>query len=184
MLWIFAILLFLALFCGPHLWVKFTLKRYAQTRNDLPGSGGELAQHLIRRFELNEVSVETTQEGHDHFDIQQHKVRLSPSVFAGQSLTAVAVASHEVGHAIAHERQERIARLRVRYLPKAVFLQRLAGGLLIGWPLLSVVLHIPYLVAIHPLFGGHSCPCRGVIRNTGGVGASGYFTGRMGCQLS
>ncbi|MEL0637423.1 zinc metallopeptidase [Marinomonas sp. TI.3.20] len=156
MLWIFAILLFLALFCGPHLWVKFTLKRYAQTRNDLPGSGGELAQHLIRRFELNEVSVETTQEGRDHFDIQQHKVRLSPSVFAGQSLTAVAVASHEVGHAIAHERQERIARLRVRYLPKAVFLQRLAGGLLIGWPLLSVVLHIPYLVAIHALVVGLS----------------------------
>ncbi|WP_115898401.1 zinc metallopeptidase [Marinomonas pollencensis] len=156
MLWILGILLFLVLFCGPHLWVKFTLQRYAKKRDDLPGSGGELAEHLIRRFELHEVSVETTQEGQDHFDIQQHKVRLSPSVFNGQSLTAVAVASHEVGHAIAHERQEGIARLRMRYLPKAVFLQRLAAGLLIGWPLLSILLHIPYAVVIHALVVGIS----------------------------
>ncbi|MGO3346148.1 MAG: zinc metallopeptidase [Marinomonas sp.] len=156
MLWILGVLLFLLLFCGPSLWVKFILKHYSQTRDYLPGTGGELAKHLIRRFELHAVEVEITKEGHDHFDIQQHKVRLSPSVFTGQSLTAVAVAAHEVGHAIAHERQERMARLRVRYLPKAIFLQRLAAGLLIGWPMLSLLLHLPYTFVIHAFVVGLS----------------------------
>lgn len=151
MIWILGIFLALLAICGPHLWVKFTLKRYAVHRDDLPGSGGELAQHLVRRYKLDAVKVEATQEGQDHFDIQSHAVRLSPSVFAGRSLTAVAVAAHEVGHAIAHEREERIAQLRTRYLPKAIFLQRLAAGLLIGWPMLSVLMHVPYVVAIHGL---------------------------------
>lgn len=154
MLWIILVVTILVLLVGPTLWVKYILKRYGQKREDLPGTGGELARHLIRRFELSNVQVETTEEGKDHFDILQHKVCLSPSVFNGQSLTAVAVAAHEVGHAIAHEREERIALLRIRYLPKAIFIQRLAAGLLIGWPILTVVFHLPYVVLFHALVVG------------------------------
>jgi len=97
MLWIIVILIAVVLIVGPSAWVKFTLKRYATERWDLSGTGGELAMHLVKRFELNDVKVETTQEGQDHFDYGQHVVRLSPSVFNGRSLTAVAVAAHEVG---------------------------------------------------------------------------------------
>ena len=82
MLWIIVILIAVVLIVGPSAWVKFTLKRYATERKDLPGTGGELATHLLKRFELNDVKVETTQEGQDHFDYGQHVVRLSPSVLA------------------------------------------------------------------------------------------------------
>ena len=32
---------------GPTLWVKAVMSRHAGNRPDLPGTGGELAQHLI-----------------------------------------------------------------------------------------------------------------------------------------
>ena len=146
----------ITLIVGPSAWVKYTLKRYATDRADLPGTGGELATHLVKRFELNEVNIETTQEGHDHFDFGQHVVRLSPSVLNGRSLTAVAVAAHEVGHAIAHEKKQKISHLSTRYLPLAHFARRITAGLLLGWPALSLLLHIPYAVPLHALVVGLS----------------------------
>ncbi|MGO2236790.1 Zn-dependent protease [Marinomonas sp. UCMA 3892] len=156
MLWIVGIAIALLLLVGPNLWVKFTLKRYATDRKYLPGTGGELATHLVKRFELTDVKVEQTQEGHDHFDFGQHAVRLSPSVFNGRSLTAVAVAAHEVGHAIAHEKKQKISHLSSRYLPLAHFARRITAGLLLGWPALSLLLHIPYAVPLHALVVGLS----------------------------
>ena len=156
MLWIVGIVIALLLLVGPNLWVKFTLKRYATDRKDLPGTGGELATHLVKRFELTDVKVEQTQEGHDHFDFGQHAVRLSPSVLNGRSLTAVAVAAHEVGHAIAHEKKQKISHLSSRYLPLAHFARRITAGLLLGWPALSLLLHIPYAVPLHALVVGLS----------------------------
>lgn len=156
MLWIVGIAIALLLLVGPNLWVKFTLKRYATDRKDLPGTGGELATHLVKRFELTDVKVEQTQEGHDHFDFGQHAVRLSPSVFNGRSLTAVAVAAHEVGHAIAHEKKQKISHLSSRYLPLAHFARRITAGLLLGWPAVSLLLHIPYAVPLHALVVGLS----------------------------
>ncbi|NVK72197.1 MAG: zinc metallopeptidase [Oceanospirillaceae bacterium] len=156
MLWIVGIVIALLLLVGPNVWVKFTLKRYAIERKDLPGTGGELATHLVKRFELTDVKVEQTQEGHDHFDFGQHAVRLSPSVLNGRSLTAVAVAAHEVGHAIAHEKKQKISHLSSRYLPLAHFARRITAGLLLGWPALSLLLHIPYAVPLHALVVGLS----------------------------
>jgi len=156
MLWILIILLVIALVVAPSVWVKFTLKRYATERDDLPGTGGELARHLISRFELDQVTVESTEEGRDHFDFRQHVVRLSPSLLNSRSLTAVAVAAHEVGHAIAHERKESVSRLSSRYLPVGRVVQRITGGLLVGWPLISALLHLPYALTLHAMVVGLS----------------------------
>ncbi|RBO80204.1 zinc metallopeptidase [Marinomonas aquiplantarum] len=156
MLWVLLVILALVLIFGPNIWVKYTLKRYAQERSDIPGTGGQLAEHLVKRFELEKVSVETTQEGRDHFDFKEHAVRLSPSVLNGRSLTAVAVAAHEVGHAIAHEKKQPISHLSSRYLPLAHGLNRIAGALLLGWPVISVLLHLPYAVPLHAAVVGLS----------------------------
>ena len=103
-------------------------------------------------------------------------VRLSPSVFHGRSLTAVAVAAHEIGHAIAHEKQQAIARLSSRYLPLAHAARRITAGLLIGWPLISMLLHLPYAVTIHAMVVGLS----GVLAVLVQIA---ILPGRMGCQL-
>ena len=52
------VLIVLALIFGPSLWVKFVMKRYSSERTEIPGTGGELAKHLIERFSLKDVKVE------------------------------------------------------------------------------------------------------------------------------
>jgi len=102
-----ALLLILALF--PSMWVRSIIRKHASQRDDIPGTGGELAVHLLKQYELDDVSVEETQEGRDHYDLADKCVRLSPSVHNGKSLTAVAIAAHEVGHAIQFGRNEIIS---------------------------------------------------------------------------
>ena len=141
----------LALFFGPQIWVKRVLNQYRSPRGDLPGTGGELARHLLQRYDIQDVNVDVAEEGKDHYDIQAKTVRLSPYVLNERSLTAVAVAAHEVGHAIAHHRQETVARLRTRYLPVAMIIQRFAVLMLFVWPILSAVLRLPYTPLLHGL---------------------------------
>ena len=88
----------LVLFLGPSIWVGYIKKKYSVER-DYPGTGGELAYHLIQRFQLPGVQVEMTDVG-DHYDPNTKMVRLSRQNFNGKSLTAIATAAHEVGHAI------------------------------------------------------------------------------------
>ena len=47
----------------PQLWVQYTLQRHARDRPDLPGTGGELARHLLNRFDLPNVKIEITDKG-------------------------------------------------------------------------------------------------------------------------
>jgi uncharacterized protein len=60
-------ILVLAVIVLPQLWVRHTISRHGEDRPDLPGTGGELARHLLNRFDLPNVSVETTETG-DHYD--------------------------------------------------------------------------------------------------------------------
>ena len=69
------LLILLALIFGPSLWVKFVMKRYSKEKPEMPGTGGELAKHLIERFTLKDVKVEVTELG-DHYDPVEKKVRL------------------------------------------------------------------------------------------------------------
>jgi Zn-dependent membrane protease YugP len=127
----------------PSLWIRLALKRHGQPREDLPGTGAELATHLIKRFELDGVGVEETTTMGDHYDPQASMVRLSSNHFNGKSIAAVAVAAHEVGHAIQFHRQEAVSRLRMRYIPLAMGLKK-AGVLIITLlPLIAILVRVP-----------------------------------------
>ncbi len=127
----------------PSLWVRYSMRRHGQAIDDMPGTGGDLARHLVERFELTDVVVEETPEGTDHFDPAAKAVRLSPSNLQGKSLTAIAVAAHEVGHAIQFHRKERVSQLRSRYIPLAMTLKRV-GVMLVGVaPIVAVIIKAP-----------------------------------------
>lgn len=130
----------------PSFWVRRVMNKHSKVLSDLPGTGGELANHLVNRFQLDGVTVEETQPFRDHFDPSAPAVRLSPDNFNGKSLTAVAIAAHEVGHAIQFHRQEKIFELRKRYLPRALFLSRIGIGIMMAFPIIAVVLRSPPVI--------------------------------------
>ena len=132
----------------PQLWIRHVMKRHSHDLPDIEGTGGELAAHLVERFKLNGIGVETCEEGADHFDPNDQMVRLSPSNFNGRSLKAVAVAAHEVGHAIQFHRKEEIFKLRSKYLPKAHRLKQLAIYVLWASPVLAIIFRSPIMIAL------------------------------------
>jgi Zn-dependent membrane protease YugP len=89
----------LALVVGPGLWVKSVMQRYREPANRYAKTGGQLARELLDSLALRDVRTEATPSG-DHYDPIAKAVRLSPENFDGRSLTAIAVAAHEVGHAL------------------------------------------------------------------------------------
>jgi len=143
----------LLLIFAPQWWVKYVLNKHSKPLDGMPGNGGELARHLLAQFKLNEVKVETAQEGADHYDPQDNVVRLSPSYLQGKSLTAVAVAAHEVGHAIQFNRNEKVSFLRKRYLPKAHLIQKGGIYLLMALPILTAIFRVPHVVGVTALIG-------------------------------
>lgn len=136
------IVILLAVTLLPHLWVRHTLSRHDRDRPDLQGTGGELARHLLDRFDLHDVKVEVTERG-DHYDPSSRTVRLLRNHHDGRSLAAVAIAAHEVGHAIQHGRGERWLALRQRLAAVAVQTDRLAGAFFIAAPVLGLLARTP-----------------------------------------
>ncbi len=141
-------LVLVILIYGPQWWVRFTLSRYNREIDSLSGTGGELAQHLINRFQLS-TQLEQCQEGADHYEPASDTVRLSPSYFNAKSITAVAVAAHEVGHALQFSRKETISQLRQRYLPLAMRLKKVGIVMLMGLPIVGFLLKSPVLIAAY-----------------------------------
>jgi len=146
---IFVFLLILA----PQWWVKYVLAKHSKPLGGMPGTGGELAKHLLSQFDLNKVKVEAADEGADHYDPKDNIVRLSPSYLTGKSLTAVAVAAHEVGHAIQFNRNEKVSLLRTRLLPKAHIIQKFGIYVLMALPMVTAIFKIPHVIGLTALVG-------------------------------
>ncbi len=95
-------------FVGPTLvialwasWrVKSTFKRYSRVGVRSGMTGAEAAAAVARAG-----GAQVTIERHpgflsDHYDPRSKTLRLSPAVYEGRSISSVAVAAHEAGHAI------------------------------------------------------------------------------------
>ncbi|MCK5917114.1 MAG: zinc metallopeptidase [Cocleimonas sp.] len=149
---ILLILFFIVLIFGPQWWAKHTFKRYAKKQDHIPGTGGELARHLLDRFEMKEVEVEITEHG-DHYDPESRTVRLMKHNYNDNSLTAVAVAAHEVGHAIQHHNKEAKLILRTRLIKTAQKIEKLGSIMMVVMPLVMIVTRSPIVGMLLALAG-------------------------------
>jgi len=82
--------------------VKTTFNAYSQVgvRNGMTGAQAAMA---VARAGGADVTVERSQGFlSDHYDPRSKTLRLSPEVYEGRSISSIAVAAHEAGHAIQH----------------------------------------------------------------------------------
>jgi Zn-dependent membrane protease YugP len=139
---ILVVVLIVLLVLGPQWWARHVLHRYNSPREDFPGNGGELARHLLDRFDLQHIGVESCETG-DHYDPEAGCVRLSSMNFSGRSLTAVAVAAHEVGHAIQHALGYMPLRVRTRLVIWAQWAERAGAVAMLSIPVAMAVTRAP-----------------------------------------
>lgn len=113
--------------------VKATFARYSRARVSSGKTGAQVALEILRRNNLHDVQVvETAGMLSDHYDPRSRTVRLSPDVFRRDSVAAVAVAAHEVGHALQHAREYAPLALRSAAVPIAKL------GSFLPWILIAV----------------------------------------------
>lgn len=127
----------------PQWWAKSVFAKHSRPQDHIQGTGGELAQHLLDRFEMTDVNVEETVAGNDHYDPESKTVRLSPKNFNDKSLTAVAVAAHEVGHAIQHHKKEAKLELRTRLIKVSMKLEKVGSVIMMIMPIAMILTRNP-----------------------------------------
>jgi Zn-dependent membrane protease YugP len=149
---ILGVVILFALIFGPQLWIQRVMARHAGERADYPGSGGELARHLLDEAGLDSVKVEIVETG-DHYSPVDKAVRLTKANHDGRSVTAVAVAAHEVGHALQDAEGYAPLRIRQTYIGYAVVIERIASVVLLASPLIFALTRSPHLMAFQVIAG-------------------------------
>ena len=113
--------------------VHSTYNKFSQIAATSRRTGKEIAQTILRQNGINDVDVE---EGHgflsDHYDPIHKKVRLSPHNYSEASIAGIAVAAHEVGHAIQHAKGYAPLQFRTAIFPLANI------GTMLAWPILLI----------------------------------------------
>ena len=146
------IVVLLALIIGPGLWVSAVMKRYHFPRDRYARTGGETARSLLDTLGLKHVKTEATERG-DHYDPRDKAVRLSPENFNGNSLTALTVAAHEVGHAIQDASGFRPLQWRTRLVRWASPIEKIGAGMLMIAPFSFALTRIPMIGVLTFLAG-------------------------------
>lgn len=85
------------------LWAQYRVKSSYGRAMQIPAplSGAAAARYILDQAGLQDIDIQATQ-GHlsDHYDPRDKTVHLSAEVYHSQTMAAVGIAAHEVGHAI------------------------------------------------------------------------------------
>ena len=126
--------------------VSGTFNKYSQVRNSRGYTGADAARKMLNANGLDGVPIYAIQGTlTDHFDPRDNTVSLSDPVVDEKSISAIAVACHECGHAIQHNTGYALLRLRDNLVPLVNITSRFS------WPVALVGL---IMMASGYAFGG------------------------------
>ncbi|WP_038056956.1 zinc metallopeptidase [Thermus amyloliquefaciens] len=100
--------------------LQATFARFSRVANSRGLTGAQVARAILDAHGLTQVRVEPVPGAlTDHYDPHAKAVRLSEANYASPSLAALAVAAHEVGHAVQDAQGYAWLRVRASLLPAA-----------------------------------------------------------------
>ena len=116
-----------------QMYVRSAYSRWGRVPARSRFTGAEAAQRLIQSAGLNNVRIEGIQgELTDHYDPRSKVLRLSRGVYSESSVAALAIAAHELGHAMQDKDEYFPLRLRAALVPAVNI------GSYLGWILLMI----------------------------------------------
>jgi len=128
--------------------VNSAMNKYHKVKNYSGMTGAEAAARILQSQGITDVQVECLHQGQgDHYDPRSRKVRLSYENYNSASVTAVAVAAHECGHAAQHHQEYGFLKLRSSLAPVASIASNLGFpiiilGVILGWNQLFIEIGI------------------------------------------
>lgn len=121
-------------------YVRSAYKKWSKVPARSRMTGSQAAQRLIQQGGLYGVNVEGVQGNlTDHYDPRTKVLRLSQGVYQGSSVASLAIAAHELGHAMQDQDGYLPLRLRAAMVPAVNI------GSYLGWIfiILGMLLRIP-----------------------------------------
>lgn len=116
-----------------QLYVSSAYKKWSQVQARSRLSGAQAAQRLIQSGGLYDVRVEGIAGNlTDHYDPRSKELRLSQGVYQSSSVAALAIAAHELGHAMQDQDGYFPLRLRAALVPAVNI------GSYLGWILIII----------------------------------------------
>lgn len=113
--------------------VKNAFRRYSQVPTRSGVTGAQAARKILDENGLTDVEIrETSGSMTDNFDPRSNVVNLSQTVYGVNSIAAVSVACHEVGHALQHAQGYKPVKIRNAIVPAVNFCSALT------WPLVII----------------------------------------------
>ncbi|WP_017472522.1 zinc metallopeptidase [Amphibacillus jilinensis] len=108
--------------------VQNNFHKYARIQASAQITGLQVARRILDQNGLYDVTIERSNRGDlsDHYDPRAKTVRLSGPVYSGSSISSLAIAAHEVGHAIQHGRGYAMLKFRTALFPAAQLGSRMA----------------------------------------------------------
>lgn len=109
-----------------QLGISISYKTYSRVRNDHDLTGASVARKILDANGLDSIRVvKVSGELTDHYDPNSKVVRLSESIYSNTSISSMAVAAHECGHAIQDKEGYSFMRIRSALVPIVNFVSYL-----------------------------------------------------------
>lgn len=120
-----------------QLYVNSTYKKWSRVQVRSQVSGAEAAARLIRYGGLHDVEIQGVRGNlTDHYDPRKKILRLSEGVYRSNSVASLAIAAHELGHAVQDQEEYFPLRFRAMLIPVVNI------GSYLGWILIMIGLFL------------------------------------------
>ncbi len=130
--WLFMIPAFIFTMAAQMM-VNNAYRKWSKKRNSSGITGSEAASSLLQNANLYDVSIEPVGGTlSDHYDPRSRTLRLSQGVAQSNSIAALAIAAHEIGHAVQDSQDYLPLRIRAALVPAVNI------GSSLGWILIMI----------------------------------------------
>ena len=85
---------------GLSTWyVNSSLKKYREVATSTGLTGLQMAKNMMKHYGIGDLPVNRGRANQNHFNPRKNSITLDPHAYGSSSVTAIATACHEVGHA-------------------------------------------------------------------------------------
>lgn len=124
---IILVLLIIGLPLLAQIFIKISYENNSRIKNSKELTGYDVARKILDKNGLNDLLiVETSGYLTDHYDPNRKVIKLSRNIYGNDTISSMAVAAHEVGHAIQDKEGYFFLRLRSFIFPIVSFISRMS----------------------------------------------------------